>query len=64
VLSVSASRAEGGGHLGFLSEWALHPSTGSENSRVIDSGWRQRQTDYEFLIRREPANSFSRSALS
>jgi predicted glycoside hydrolase/deacetylase ChbG (UPF0249 family) len=32
-----------------LSEWAVHPSTGSHKSRAIDSGWRQRRTDYEFL---------------
>ncbi len=32
-----------------LSEWAVHPSVGSEESQAIDSGWRVRQTDYEFL---------------
>jgi len=32
-----------------LSEWAVHPSVGSEESQAIDSGWRVRRTDYEFL---------------
>ncbi|MGV9779616.1 polysaccharide deacetylase family protein [Streptosporangium sp. NPDC003464] len=32
-----------------LSEWAVHPSTGGEESRAIDSGRRVRRTDYEFL---------------
>ncbi|MFE4832432.1 polysaccharide deacetylase family protein [Streptomyces sp. NPDC056672] len=33
-----------------LSEWAVHPSLGSEESRAIDSSWRVRQSDYEYLI--------------
>ena len=32
-----------------LSEWAAHPSIGSKESQAIDSGWRVRRTDYEFL---------------
>ena len=32
-----------------LSEWALHPSLGNEESQAIDGGWRVRRTDYEFL---------------
>ncbi|MET8047791.1 polysaccharide deacetylase family protein [Streptosporangium sp. NPDC005286] len=32
-----------------LSEWAVHPSVGREESQAIDSGWRVRRTDYEFL---------------
>jgi predicted glycoside hydrolase/deacetylase ChbG (UPF0249 family) len=32
-----------------LSEWAVHPSVGGEESQAIDSGWRVRRTDYEFL---------------
>jgi predicted glycoside hydrolase/deacetylase ChbG (UPF0249 family) len=32
-----------------LSEWAVHPSVGSEESQAIDGGWRRRRTDYEFL---------------
>jgi predicted glycoside hydrolase/deacetylase ChbG (UPF0249 family) len=33
-----------------LSEWAVHPSLGDEESRAIDpGGWRVRRTDYEFL---------------
>jgi predicted glycoside hydrolase/deacetylase ChbG (UPF0249 family) len=32
-----------------LSEWAVHPSVGSRDSQGIDSGWRVRRTDYEFL---------------
>lgn len=36
-----------------LTEWAVHPSTGSLESRAIDGGWRRRWTDYEFLTSRE-----------
>jgi chitin disaccharide deacetylase len=36
-----------------LSEWAVHPSVGSEESQAIDSGWRVRRTDYEFLTSTE-----------
>jgi predicted glycoside hydrolase/deacetylase ChbG (UPF0249 family) len=33
-----------------LSEWAVHPSLGNDESQVIDpGGWRVRRTDYEFL---------------
>jgi len=32
-----------------LSEWAVHPGLGNEESQAIDPGWRVRQTDYEFL---------------
>jgi predicted glycoside hydrolase/deacetylase ChbG (UPF0249 family) len=32
-----------------LTEWAVHPALGDEQSQVIDPGWRVRQTDYEFL---------------
>jgi len=32
-----------------LSEWAVHPSLGNEESQAIDGGWRVRRTDYEFL---------------
>jgi hypothetical protein len=32
-----------------LSEWAVHPSLGSEDSQRINSGWRVRRTDYDFL---------------
>lgn len=33
-----------------LSEWAVHPGLGNEESQVIDpGGWRVRRTDYEFL---------------
>jgi predicted glycoside hydrolase/deacetylase ChbG (UPF0249 family) len=32
-----------------LSEWAMHPSLGNEESQAIGSLWRERQTDYEFL---------------
>ncbi|WP_370026087.1 polysaccharide deacetylase family protein [Planotetraspora sp. GP83] len=33
-----------------LSEWAVHPGLGDEESRAIDpGGWRVRRTDYEFL---------------
>lgn len=36
-----------------LTEWAVHPGTGGEQSRTIDNGWRVRRTDYEFLISRQ-----------
>jgi len=36
-----------------LSEWAVHPSLGNEESQAIGSVWRQRQTDYEFLTSSE-----------
>ena len=36
-----------------LSEWAVHPGLGNEESQAIDPGWRVRQTDYEFLTSRE-----------
>ena len=32
-----------------LSEWAVHPG-GRRESQAIDSGWRVRQTDLEFLM--------------
>lgn len=32
-----------------LTEWAVHPSTGSEESHALDDAWRVRRTDYEFL---------------
>ncbi|MEV4111648.1 polysaccharide deacetylase family protein [Nonomuraea sp. NPDC049695] len=33
-----------------LSEWAVHPSLGTEETHAMDSGWLVRRTDYEFLI--------------
>jgi predicted glycoside hydrolase/deacetylase ChbG (UPF0249 family) len=33
-----------------LTEWAVHPSLGNDESQAIDPGWRVRRTDYEFLI--------------
>ena len=34
-----------------LSEWAVHPSLGDEESRAIDpDGWRVRRTDFAFLV--------------
>jgi predicted glycoside hydrolase/deacetylase ChbG (UPF0249 family) len=32
-----------------LSEWAVHPALGDQQSQMTDPGWRVRQTDYEFL---------------
>jgi chitin disaccharide deacetylase len=32
-----------------LSEWAVHPGLGDAEAQAIDSGWRVRQTDLEFL---------------
>jgi chitin disaccharide deacetylase len=36
-----------------LSEWAVHPGLGDAESQAIDSGWRVRQTDLEFLMSSE-----------
>jgi predicted glycoside hydrolase/deacetylase ChbG (UPF0249 family) len=34
-----------------LSEWAVHPGLGNDESQAIDpGGWRVRRTDYEFLM--------------
>ena len=34
-----------------LTEWAVHPSLGSEESRAIDpDGWQVRRTDFDFLV--------------
>ncbi|MDH6710123.1 putative glycoside hydrolase/deacetylase ChbG (UPF0249 family) [Kitasatospora sp. MAA19] len=32
-----------------LNEWAVHPSLGGEESQAVDTGWRVRCSDYEFL---------------
>ncbi|MFI9329337.1 polysaccharide deacetylase family protein [Kitasatospora sp. NPDC052868] len=32
-----------------LSEWAVHPGLGDEESQAVDGGWPVRRTDYEFL---------------
>ncbi|WP_433343569.1 polysaccharide deacetylase family protein [Micromonospora sp. CA-111912] len=32
-----------------LSEWAVHPGLGDAEAQEIDSGWRVRRTDYDFL---------------
>jgi len=32
-----------------LSEWAIHPALGNQQSQTIDPGWRVRRTDYDFL---------------
>jgi chitin disaccharide deacetylase len=32
-----------------LSEWAVHPSLGDEESQAVGSLWRERQTDFDFL---------------
>jgi predicted glycoside hydrolase/deacetylase ChbG (UPF0249 family) len=36
-----------------LSEWAMHPGLGNEESQAIDPGWRVRRSDYDFLTSRE-----------
>jgi predicted glycoside hydrolase/deacetylase ChbG (UPF0249 family) len=36
-----------------LSEWAVHPSLGNEESQAVGSLWRQRATDFEFLVSAE-----------
>lgn len=33
-----------------LSEWAVHPGLGDEESKAIDSGWRVRRGDLDFLM--------------
>lgn len=46
-----------------LTEWAVHPSTGGEQSKTIDSGWRVRRTDYEFLISRQARQLLDREGI-
>jgi hypothetical protein len=37
-------------HAAGLSEWAVHPGLGNQESQALDpGGWRVRHTDYEFL---------------
>ena len=36
-----------------LTEWAMHPGLGTEESEAVNSLWRQRQTDFEFLVSAE-----------
>jgi predicted glycoside hydrolase/deacetylase ChbG (UPF0249 family) len=33
-----------------LSEWAVHPGLGDDESRAADPGWRVRRTDLDFLV--------------
>ena len=47
-----------------LTEWAVHPSTGNLKSRAIDSGWRQRRTDYEFLTSPQGRESIQQEGIT
>jgi hypothetical protein len=47
-----------------LSEWAVHPGLGNEESQAIDPGWRVRQTDYEFLTSREARELIQQEAIA
>ncbi|MFB9676526.1 polysaccharide deacetylase family protein [Streptosporangium vulgare] len=46
-----------------LSEWAVHPGLGNEESRAIDGGWRVRRTDYEFLTSPEARELLRREGI-
>jgi predicted glycoside hydrolase/deacetylase ChbG (UPF0249 family) len=46
-----------------LSEWAVHPGLGDEESRARDRGWRVRRTDYEFLTSPEAAELVRREGI-
>jgi predicted glycoside hydrolase/deacetylase ChbG (UPF0249 family) len=36
-----------------LSEWAVHPGLGNSELRAIESSWRVRQTDFDFVVSQE-----------
>jgi chitin disaccharide deacetylase len=47
-----------------LSEWAVHPGLGDEESQVLDpGGWRVRRTDYEFLTSPEARDLLRREGI-
>ncbi|MGJ6967437.1 polysaccharide deacetylase family protein [Streptosporangium sp. G11] len=46
-----------------LSEWAVHPGLGNEESQAIDGGWRVRRTDYEFLTSPEARELIQREGI-
>jgi hypothetical protein len=48
-----------------LSEWAVHPALGDEESRAMepDGGWRVRRTDYEFLVSAEARELLRREGI-
>jgi predicted glycoside hydrolase/deacetylase ChbG (UPF0249 family) len=47
-----------------LSEWAVHPGLGDQESRAIDpGGWRVRRTDYEFLTSPEARELIQREGI-
>ncbi len=46
-----------------LTEWAVHPSMGGEQSQMIGSGWRVRRTDYEFLVSRQARELLDREGI-
>jgi chitin disaccharide deacetylase len=36
-----------------LSEWAVHPGLGNPELRAVESSWRVRQTDFDFVVSQE-----------
>jgi chitin disaccharide deacetylase len=36
-----------------LSEWAVHPGIGNAELRAVESSWRVRQTDLDFVVSQE-----------
>ena len=47
-----------------LSEWAVHPGLGNEESQAIDpGGWQVRRTDYEFLTSPEASDLIQREGI-
>ncbi len=36
-----------------LSEWAVHPGLGNSELRAVESSWRVRQTDFDFVVSQE-----------
>jgi hypothetical protein len=47
-----------------LSEWAVHPGLGNDESQAIDpDGWRVRRSDYEFLMSREARELISQEGI-
>ncbi len=48
-----------------LTEWAVHPSLGSDESQAIDpDGWRVRRTDFDFLVSPETREIIAREGIT
>ena len=46
-----------------LTEWAVHPGLGDEESKAIDSSWRVRRSDFEFLTSSEAKDIVSQERI-